>query len=56
MYGIPKSILALYKSRKPQIGMKPEQSPSILAEEVKILVEYMYVLHMSGIGNGRTKE
>ena len=36
--------------------MKPGQSPSILAEEVKILVEYMYVLHVSRIGYGRTKE
>ena len=54
MYGILKSTLALYMSGKSQIGMKPGQSPFISAEEEKILVEY--VLHMSRIGYGRTKE
>ena len=53
-YGIPKSTLALYKSGKSQIGMKPGQVPILSPDEEKALVEY--VLHMSRIGYGRTKE
>ena len=53
-FGIPKSTLALYKSGKSQIGIKPGQVPILSADEEKALVEY--VLHMSRIGYGRTKE
>ena len=50
MYDIPKNTLALYKSAKSQIGIKPGQVSILSANEEKALVEY--VLHMSRIGYG----
>ena len=38
-YGIPKSTLAMYKSSKSQIGIKPGQVPILSADKEKALVE-----------------
>ena len=53
-YGIPRSTLALYAKGKLEIGTKPGPSSVLTSAEESKLVEY--VLHMSRIGYGKTKE